>query len=63
MKKKIILKTEDPRMIIQIFDFIKSNRGNVIEYDDLHIVIEKNDEIINKIMNNKLFAKMILKIT
>ena len=63
MKTKIILKTEDSRLVNQIFDFIKSNRGNVIEYNDYLIVIEKNEEIISKIMNNKLFSRMILKIT
>ena len=59
MKTKIILKKEDPRMINLIYDFIKENKGAIIEYSDSTIVFENNTELTQKIKSYPIFASSI----
>lgn len=63
MKTKIILKKEDPRMINLIYDFIKENKGTVIEYSDSMILIEKNEVLTEKIKNHHMFFSLIYNIS
>ena len=59
MKTKIILKKEDPRMINLIYDFIKENKGAIIEYSDSTIVFENNTKLTQKIKSYPIFARSI----
>ena len=59
MKTKIILKKEDPRMINLIYDFIKENKGAIIEYSDSTIVFENNTKLTQKIKSYPIFASSI----
>ena len=59
MKNKIILKKEDPRMIALIYDFIRVNKGVIIEYSDSFLIIEKDDILIHLLLKSQLFSTKI----
>ena len=62
MKNKIILKKEDPKMISLIYDFVKVNKGTIIEYSDKFLIIEKDDILIHLLMRSQLFSNKIEKV-
>ena len=63
MKSKIILKKDDRHTINLIFDLVKSNKGEVLEYSDSFITIEGDKMLIDKIEKNRLiFNKLETKV-
>ena len=55
MKTKIELKKNDLYVINHIFDIVKSNKGEVLEYSDSHILIEGSEMLLKKSQQIKLF--------
>ena len=57
-KIKMVIGKDAPKIINALFDIIKADGGDVVEYSDSFIVIEGSKETIEKIKDNKLIEKI-----
>ena len=57
-KIKMVLGKDAPKTINALFDIIKADGGDIVEYSDSYIIIEGNKETFERVRDNKLIEKI-----
>ena len=57
-KIKMVLGKDVPKTINALFDIIKADGGDIVEYSDSYIIIEGNKETFERVRDNKLIEKI-----